>query len=183
MIIGRLIIQTEQNENKNHPTRNQLANLRPVPNRLVSLRNRSGFGGKGGVKHGVLNVDHRYLYLLQRHPDGSVVEVFSVKVFWAYRKEQRLHSMFSCSRFTWTSKIKYGRWAQDHFKVGIATNMESRLRSINKDTSSGKTEWFAFTWLEVLFVMGWMCWFKIRPYVNVTIILFLSIVFAALALT
>jgi hypothetical protein len=126
-------------------------------------------------------VDYRYLYLLQRHRDGTVSEVMSVKVLFAYRKEQRLHDMFSCSRFTWTARVIFGRWGQDHFKIGIATNMQSRLRSINKDpTKSGQTEWFAFTWLEVLFVLGWLCWYKVRPYANTIFIVSLLVLFLAL---
>ena len=75
--------------------------------------------------------------------------------------------------------MAYRAYLQDHFKIGIATNMKSRLKTINQDKSSGKTEWFALTWLEVVFVIGWMVWFKVRPYVMAFVIVTLSLAFAA----
>jgi len=60
--------------------------------------------------------------------------------------------------------------------------MQSRLASINKDpTKSGQTEWFAFTWLEVVFVMGWLCWYKMRPYWNCAWIIIFTIIAALVA--
>lgn len=115
-------------------------------------------------------MDRRYLYLLQRHPDGKVSLVLCVRVFFAYRKEQKLHNLFSCSRFTLSRRVRFRAWGQDHYKIGIASNVKSRLASINKDLESGKTEWFALTWLEVLFVAGWLLWYKARPYVNAVVI-------------
>jgi hypothetical protein len=93
--------------------------------------------------------------------------VWTVKVWGARSKEKQLHDKFSASRFTWTKAIGYKQWLQPHYKIGIAKNVESRIRAINKDpTKSGQTEWFALTWLEVCCVLGWFAWFKYALYIR-----------------
>jgi hypothetical protein len=120
----------------------------------------------------------RYLYLLQRHKAGDVKLVMAVKVYGAYRKEQSLHDKFSCSRFTISRRFPVNRWGQGVYKIGIATNVKSRVASINKDINSGKTEWFLLTPAEVGFVLAWMRWYKLRPYINALVGLLLALLFA-----
>ena len=121
----------------------------------------------------------RYLYLLQRHKDGDVTIVMSVRGNNAYRKEQSLHDKFSCSRFTIGRRFPVNRWGQGVFKIGIATNMKSRLAAINNDILSGRTEWFLLTPAEVAFVLLWLRWYWMRPVVNVVVVVLLSLLFAA----
>lgn len=106
--------------------------------------------------------------------------MLSLQVYNAYKNEQRLHAMFSCSNFTMSNKIGYRAWLQSHYKIGISKDVDRRVNEVSKNSLSGKTEWFALTWLEVVFVAAWMLWFKVKPQVIVFLcILCLSLILLA----
>ena len=51
-------------------------------------------------------------------------------------------------------------WAE--VKIGISTNVETRLKYINDDLKSGYTEWFRVPWPLLPFIII-ASWFQVRP--------------------
>ena len=98
-------------------------------------------------------MDYRYIYFLRRR-GKNINCLMAVRVPFAYVREQRLHSMFSCSRFE--MKLKQKTTLQGQCKIGIATNLPRRLGTIQADKLSGKTEWFYLTSLERWAVRYWL---------------------------
>lgn len=98
-------------------------------------------------------MDYRYIYFLRRK-GKNINCLMAVRVPFAYKREQRLHKMFSCSRFE--MKLKQRTTMQAQCKIGIAANLPRRLGTIQANKLSGKTEWFYLTRLERLAVMYWL---------------------------
>lgn len=103
------------------------------------------------------------MYLLIRTRRNKVKNLLTLRVLFARRCEQRLHRMFQDSRFRMRKRVWFGKWWQHHVKIGIASKPIERRGNISRNIyGSGKTEWFAMTWLEIVFVMCWFWWFKLR---------------------
>lgn len=104
----------------------------------------------------------QYLYLMQRTGKKKAI-VILVRPFRNARAiEQKLHKKFEGSRFKMSSRVSPWAWLQQHIKIGISTSPIRRLKEVNKDFSSGHTEWFSLNWLELLLLNLLIYWYATR---------------------
>ena len=120
-----------------------------------------------------------YVYILLRDGVKSAKIVYTVRVYNARLIEKRMHEIFGCSRFTMSARTKPGKYMQEHVKIGIAGDPKKRLEDINQNFTSGKTEWFAMTGLEIVLCIVWLHYFSYRYLysllVFVIVVLYISI--------
>ena len=98
-------------------------------------------------------IDNRFVYMMLRTKNNEARIIVCQKLMNARKLEKRLHRQFKDSRFEMSPRIKYRKWWQNHVKIGIAKNPKRRREQVSKDIfRSGRTEWFALTDFELLFV-------------------------------
>jgi hypothetical protein len=126
-----------------------------------------------------------YIYLLNKkgHPKhGKVTTNFFVWVPDMITVEEKLHALFSDSRYASIREVPPHKNFQRLCKIGLTKNpVYRRVSNIQEDWTSGHTEWFALNWLERCFCRWWMRWYMIRWFlVIVLIFLCLSIIFSSM---
>lgn len=112
-------------------------------------------------------MDLRYVYILQRVTKTKVIILLALPVLNARRIEKILHEKFADSHIKDIRKEPFNKWyqLQDRIKIGIAKDPKKRVENINESNlSSGYTEFFRVTSLELGFIIGWLWWYFLKPY-------------------
>ncbi len=126
-------------------------------------------------------LDKREVYLMIRTKSNEAKIIVSRPMFNARSVESRLHKKWSNSRFVMTKKIKYRKWFQNHVKIGIAKNTSSRRSQVSKDIfKSGKTEWFAISDIELVFLKIDLWWHSKKVYFSLLFLGFITLLIVIL---